>query len=59
VAKGVAEVLFVSAVSRRIDVWGRQGGEWHAELLGRGAVLKLDAIEAPIAIDGIYGDVLD
>lgn len=55
----VEEVLFVASTTRRIEVWRRQNGEWHAQLLGKGAMLALIACEGPIAVDEVYGAVLD
>ncbi len=39
--ESVEEVLLVASTTRRIEVWRRQNGEWHAQLLGKGATLRL------------------
>ena len=55
----VEEILFVASTTQRIEVWRRVDSEWHAQLLGKGAVLTLAACDTPIPLDAIYGNVLD
>ncbi len=53
----VEEILFAASTTQRIEVWRRDDGEWHAQLLGKRAVLSLTACDRPF--DDIYGNVLD
>jgi Uma2 family endonuclease len=55
----VEEILFVASTTRRIEVWRRENGEWRAQLLGRGAMLRLAACDTPIPVDEVYGNVVD
>jgi Uma2 family endonuclease len=55
----VEEILFVASTTQRIEAWRRVDGEWHAQLLGKGAVLHLAVSDTPIPLDEIYGNVLD
>ena len=55
----VEEILFVASTTQRIEAWRRVDGEWHAQLLGKGAVLHLTVSDTPIPLDDIYGNVLD
>lgn len=55
----VEEILFVASTTQRIEVWRRVDGEWHAQLLGKGAVLEVTTCDRPIPLDEIYGNVLD
>jgi Uma2 family endonuclease len=55
----VEEILFVASTTQRIEAWRRVDGEWHAQLLGKGAVLHLAVADTPIPFDEIYGNVLD
>ena len=55
----VEEILFVASTTQRIEAWRRVDGEWHAQLLGKGAVLDVTACDRPIPLDDIYGKVLD
>lgn len=55
----VEEILFVASTTQRIEAWRRVDGEWHAQLLGKGAVLHLAVSDTPIPLDEVYGNVLD
>jgi Uma2 family endonuclease len=55
----VDEILFVASTTRRIEVWRREDGEWLAQLLGKGAMLRLAACDTPIPVDEVYGSVVD
>ena len=48
-----------TSTTQRIEAWRRVDGEWHAQLLGKDAVLHLAVSDTPIPLDEIYGNVLD
>lgn len=55
----VEEILFVASTTQRIEVWQRADDEWHAQLLGKGAMLEVKTCDRPIPLDDIYGNVID